>query len=101
MERNRSHKVRFTKHAREKFEVLKRYGFEISEEEVIRTIRDPARVDKRGSQHFTIRAINAEHALRVVYEEGKDHLLVITSSSEAKALWHIRSSTTTRPTSSR
>ena len=48
MECNRGHKVRFTKHAREKFEALKRYGFEISEEEVIRTIRDPARVDKRG-----------------------------------------------------
>ena len=78
MECNRGHKVRFTKHAREKFEVLKRYGFEISEEEVIRTIRDPARVDKKGSQYFAIKATNAEHALRVVYEERKDHLLVIT-----------------------
>ena len=73
MKRNRSHKVRFTSMLAKKLEVLKRYGFEISEEEVIRTIRDPARVDKRGSQYFAIRAINAEHALRVVYEERKDH----------------------------
>jgi len=64
--------------AREKFEILKRYSFEISEEEVIKAIQNPERVDKRGTQHLAIRAIDGKHALRVVYEERKDHLLVIT-----------------------
>jgi hypothetical protein len=61
--------------AREKFEILKRYNFEISEEEVIKAIQNPERVDKRSTQHLAIRAIDEKHALRVVYEERKDHLL--------------------------
>jgi hypothetical protein len=78
MERDQGYRIKFSKHAREKFEVLKRYGFEISEGEVIGTIRSPARVDKRGTQHLAIRAIDEQYALRVVYEERKGHLLVIT-----------------------
>ncbi|NHW45231.1 MAG: hypothetical protein HA491_05850 [Candidatus Verstraetearchaeota archaeon] len=61
--------------AREKFEISKRYSFEISEEEVIKAIQNPERVDKRGTQHLAIRAIDEKHALRVVYEERRDRLL--------------------------
>jgi hypothetical protein len=78
MKHNRGREVRLTKHAREKLEALKHYGFEINEEEVVEAIQDPARVDRRGTQCFAIKAINAKHALRVVYEERKDYLLVIT-----------------------
>jgi hypothetical protein len=78
MKHNRSREVRFTKHAREKFEVVKHYGFEIHEKEVAKTIQDPARVDQKGTQYFAIKAIDAKYALRVVYEERKDYLLVIT-----------------------
>ena len=45
-----------------------------NEKEVVKTIQDPARVDRRGTQFFAIKAIDA---LRVVYER-KDYLLVIT-----------------------
>jgi len=38
MKDNRSREVRFTKHAGEKFKVLKHYGFEISKVEVAKTI---------------------------------------------------------------
>jgi hypothetical protein len=74
---NQSRKVRFIKHAREKFEVLKHYGFEINEYEVVKMIRDPERIDQKNTQYFAIRAINARYALTVVYEERKDYLLVI------------------------
>jgi hypothetical protein len=47
---NRSCEVRFTKYASEKFKVLKHYGFEISEEEVVKTIRGPEHVDHNGTQ---------------------------------------------------
>jgi len=87
--------------AREKFEILKRYSFEMSEEEVIKVIQNPKRVDKRGTQYLAIRAIDEKHALRVVYEEEKrsstSHNLL---SCEEEALWRIRSSTTRRPTCS-
>jgi hypothetical protein len=35
-------------------------------------------VDKRGTQHLAIRAIDEKHALRVVYEEEKGSSTVIT-----------------------
>jgi hypothetical protein len=40
-------------------------------------IRDPGCIDQKNTQYFAIRAINARYALRVVYEERKDYLLVI------------------------
>jgi hypothetical protein len=74
---NRGREVRFTKHAREKFKVLKYYGFEINEKEAVRTIRDPERIDQKDTQYFAIKAINSKYALKVVYEERKDYLMVI------------------------
>jgi len=47
---------------------------------VVKAIQYPERVD-RGHSYFAIKAINAEYALRVVYEERK-----LPISSEAKAL---------------
>jgi len=45
-------RVRFTRHAVEKFELLKHYGFEISRKEVVEALLRPERVDERGSQFF-------------------------------------------------
>jgi len=71
-------KVKFTKHVIEKFKVVKRYGFEISREQVIETVLDPKRLDKRGDQYFAIKITNLKHALRVVYEKRKGYSVVIT-----------------------
>jgi hypothetical protein len=49
VEDNRSREVRFIKHAREKFEVLKHNRFEISEDEVVKTIRDPKCIDQKNT----------------------------------------------------
>jgi len=64
-------KVKFTKHAVEKNEVMKRYGFEISEKQVVETVLNPERLSKRDNQYFAIKVINSKHALRVVYEERR------------------------------
>jgi len=74
----RRSKIRFTKHAREKFEFVKHYGFEIDEKKVIEAIQNPTRTDQKNAQYFAIKAINAKYALRVVYEKRKDYLVVIT-----------------------
>jgi len=71
-------KVKFTKHAIVKFEVVKHYGFEISNKQVIETVLNPERLDKRDNQYFAIKIINSKHALRVVYEKRKGYLVVIT-----------------------
>jgi len=71
-------KITFTKHAREKFDFMKHYGFEISEKKVSETIRNPTRLEQKNEQYFATKAIDAKYALRVVYEKRKDYLLVIT-----------------------
>ena len=43
-------RVKFTKHALEKFKTLRKYGFEIAKEQVIDAVVCPERVDKRGDQ---------------------------------------------------
>ena len=67
----RRSKIRFTRHARDKFEFVKRYGFEIDEEKVIEAIKNPTRLDQKHAQYFAMRIIDAKYALRVVYEKGK------------------------------
>ena len=71
-------KIKFTKHAIEKIELMKRYGFEISKEQVVATVLNPERLSKRGGQYFAIKVINLKYALRVVYEKRKGYLVVIT-----------------------
>jgi len=74
----RGFKIRFTRHAREKFEILKQYRFEVDESKVIKAIQNPTRVDQRNAQYFAIKVIDEKNALRVVYEKRKDYLVVIT-----------------------
>jgi len=73
-----SSKIRFTKHAREKFDFIKHYGFEIDKKEVFATIQNPKRLEQKNGQYFATKAIDMKYALRVVYEKRKDYLLVIT-----------------------
>jgi len=78
MSSDRRFRIRFTKHAREKFGFVKHYGFEIEEMKGVEAIQNPTHIDQKNDQYFTIKAINAKYALRVVYEKRKDYLLVIT-----------------------
>lgn len=71
-------KVKFTKHAVDKFEVVKRYGFGISKKQVTETVLNPERLSKRNDQFFAVKVMNSKHALRVVYEKRKGYLVVIT-----------------------
>ena len=71
-------RVKFTKHATDKFEVVKHYGFEISREQVIETVLGPEHLDRKDGQYIATRAIDLKYALRVVYEKRKEYLVVIT-----------------------
>ena len=71
-------KILFKRHAREKFELAKHYGFKINTKKVTETINKPMRLDQKEAQYFATRAIDSKYALRVVYEKRKDYLLVIT-----------------------
>lgn len=71
--------IRFTKHALEKFGVLKMYGVSISRAQVVHIIRTPDFVDYRrlplyiAQGHFDKRRV-----LRVVYKQKGATIVVIT-----------------------
>jgi len=71
-------KIRFTRHALEKFKVLKYYGFEISKKQVLESVSNPTRLDQKDNQYFATNPLNTKHVLRVVYEKRKGYLVVIT-----------------------
>lgn len=71
-------KIKFTKHAVDEFEVVKRYGFGISKKQVTETALNPERLSKRNDQFFAVKVMNSKHALRVVHEKRKGYLVVIT-----------------------
>ncbi|MDI6798999.1 MAG: hypothetical protein QMD12_03360, partial [Candidatus Aenigmarchaeota archaeon] len=70
--------VKFTRHALEKFDSLKRYGFHIDESQVVDVVINPEHVERRDNQFFAVKLIDSKHALRVVYEKRKGFLVVIT-----------------------
>ena len=73
-----SRKVRFTKHAKQKFTLLRRYGFDIPEASVTDAVTNPARVDPRDDQLLALKPLNREYAIRVVYRIVNDHIVVVT-----------------------
>lgn len=94
-------KIRFAKHAREKFEFITHYGFTIDEAKIVEAVQNPTCLEEKNAQYFAIRAIDAKYALRVVYEKRKRlfscHDIL---SCEARAVWRIRSGMMRRPMSS-
>lgn len=71
--------VRFTRHARSKFEILKQAGFPISRRQVLDCLLKPIKIEDRsdGTKIATM-VISDDHVLRVVYRMSDDTMLVIT-----------------------
>ena len=71
-------RVTFTRHATEKFELLSTFGFELSRDQVINAITAPDKTERRDVQTFSMKVLDKEVALRVVHEERKGIIVVIT-----------------------
>lgn len=78
MSSKRQKEIRFTKHARDKFDFLRKYGFDVSEAFVKEVIATPNHVERRGNQLLALKPFNREYALRVVYETVNDNIVVVT-----------------------
>ncbi|MEK7574318.1 MAG: DUF4258 domain-containing protein [Patescibacteria group bacterium] len=69
----------FTKHARNKFEILKRHKFLITEKQVLKTIEKSDLID---NSHLPLliaqRKIDKVHVLRVVYKKEFGVIKIIT-----------------------
>ena len=73
--------VRYTRHARDKFELLARYGVNVSPTIVEDTIRNPDMTvpdPSGGGRTIAQRRISDRHVLRVVYRREEHVAVVIT-----------------------
>lgn len=69
----------FTRHAREKFAVLRRHGVRVTEEMVVRAVEYPDVVDRsRSPLHIAQAPLDAAHVLRVVYRVSGRKRIIIT-----------------------
>ena len=71
--------IRFTSHARRKFEVLKTLGLTVEEQQVSQIVRKPSIVERtwRG-RYVASGALNSAHILRVVFERENGNITVVT-----------------------
>lgn len=60
-------KIRFNKHAIEKFEFIRRYGFNLDEKQIVEAIRNQVKTDQKEKQYFASKVLDATYGLRVVY----------------------------------
>lgn len=70
--------IRFTRHAREKFAVLARHGFVVTEAQVVEALTLPDRVDTDRDPPVAQRGLDDTHVLRVVFRAEGDDRVVVT-----------------------
>ncbi len=69
----------FTKHAENKFEILKRHNFLITKKQVLETLENPELIDKsRSPLLIAQRQIDRDRVLRVVYKKEFEVIKIIT-----------------------
>lgn len=69
----------FTKHAQNKFDILKKHNFPISEEQVLTAVDAPDLIDFSRLPLFIAQIkIDNEHVLRVVYKKERGIIKIIT-----------------------
>jgi hypothetical protein len=69
----------YTRHARGKFAVLKRHGFEVTADQVEETVSKPDKViPQPGGRFIAQKGITERLVLRVVYREEGETRVVIT-----------------------
>lgn len=72
-------RIRFTKHAIEKFVVLRRHGVLVSRNKVLRTVTSPETIDyRREPLRIAQSNLDAAHVLRVVYRTEEATRVIIT-----------------------
>jgi len=70
--------IRFTQHAREKFEMLARHHFIVSEAQVLETLTSPDKIETDRDPPVAQKGLDERHVLRVVFRIEGDDTVVIT-----------------------
>jgi len=71
--------VHFTRHAREKFAILKGHKFSLSKDQVIDAVVNPDVLDRsRAPLLIAQKKISSTHVLRVVFRQENQNTIIIT-----------------------
>ena len=71
--------IRFTAHALRKFEVLKRHGFQVSKQQVVRVVEAPDRIDHSRLPLLIAQiSFDKRRVLRVVYKIDARMIVIVT-----------------------
>lgn len=71
--------IYFTKHAKEKFKILRNHEFIITENQVIKTVNSPDLIDySRWPLLIAQKRISSSHVLRAVYKNENSDKIIIT-----------------------
>ena len=71
--------IRFTHHARRKFETLRELGLKVEEHKVLEIVRKPSMVERTWKGRLVRTGpLNSTHVLRVVFEKQNGNITVVT-----------------------
>jgi hypothetical protein len=71
--------IHFTRHANDKFAVLKRHGVVVGRELILRILKKPDNIDYSRLPLFIAQgAFDTEHVLRVVFKQEGEDVVIIT-----------------------
>jgi len=71
--------IKFSLHSLFKFSILKRHGFEISENEIINCIKVPDNISSGfNDRKIAQKKIDEKHSIRVIFEEIENEIIIIT-----------------------
>ena len=74
-----SMKIRYTSHAKRKFDILKRYGINYTKSQIEDVLKNPEKVEgSRKNRKVAQKQISSNLLIRVVYEEKNNDMLIIT-----------------------
>ncbi len=72
-------KIKFCQHAELKFQILEKHGIPLTKAQILEIVSHPDKViEAEKSRRIAQKVINAQQLIRVIFEESKDVITVIT-----------------------
>jgi uncharacterized DUF497 family protein len=72
-------KIKFCRHAELKLDILKRHGVHFTKSQIEEVVINPDKIiEAEKSRRIAQKLMNTQHLIRVIFEESKDSITIIT-----------------------
>ncbi len=72
-------KIKFCKHAELKLQILKKHGIHFTKPQIEEAVSTPDKIiEAEKSRRIAQKIMNTQYLIRVIFEESKDSIIVIT-----------------------